>query len=160
MSSPETPPEPQLSAPCNITAQLTGTALGCDLVFIPRVARAYKRFGAPWLARLFTTAEREYCLSPLLPESRQIERMASRIAVKEAVAKALGLGVCGLGYTQGLRWQEVSYDANRALQFSHRLQQLAQAQGVLHWQVSVAHDGDYAMATVLAVPVGYGANHK
>ena len=59
--------------------------IGIDVVEVARIAAAIERHGEPFLARIFTTAERAYC------ESRKHPAMhyAARFAAKEAVVKAL-----------------------------------------------------------------------
>jgi holo-[acyl-carrier protein] synthase len=62
--------------------------VGIDLIEIERVARAMERH-ARFLERVFTEAERRYCLSRPNPA----QHLAARFAGKEAVGKALGVGV-------------------------------------------------------------------
>ena len=61
--------------------------VGVDLIEIPRVQRALMRTG--FRERVFTQAEREYCDSRANPA----QHYAARFAGKEAVGKALGVGV-------------------------------------------------------------------
>ena len=65
-----------------------GMRVGIDLIEIERVARALHRH-ARFVERVFTDAEREYCLSRANPA----QHFAARFAGKEAVGKALGFGV-------------------------------------------------------------------
>jgi holo-[acyl-carrier protein] synthase len=62
--------------------------VGLDLIEIDRVARALERH-ARFVERVFTSAERDYCLSRANPP----QHFAARFAGKEAVGKALGFGV-------------------------------------------------------------------
>ena len=71
--------------------------VGIDLIEIDRVRRAlhrYPRFGE----RCFTEAERAYCDSRRNPA----QSYAGRFAGKEAVGKALGLGVA-----RAFAWREI-----------------------------------------------------
>jgi holo-[acyl-carrier protein] synthase len=88
-------------------------------------------------------------------ESVFIQKAAGRIAVKEAVSKALGCGVNGLGWRQGVQWRDIEVVSQkqsppelllrgRALDASTRL-------GVRTWRLSLSHDGDYALATVVGL---------
>ena len=61
--------------------------VGIDLIEIDRVARALVRHPR-FIERVFTAAEREYCLSRANPP----QHFAARFAGKEAVGKALGCG--------------------------------------------------------------------
>jgi holo-[acyl-carrier protein] synthase len=62
--------------------------VGIDLIEIDRVRRAMERHPR-FLDRVFTDAERRYCLSRANPA----QHFAARFAGKEAVGKALGCGV-------------------------------------------------------------------
>ncbi|MEB3206290.1 MAG: holo-ACP synthase [Vampirovibrionales bacterium] len=124
--------------------------IACDLVWIPRVQRALDRYGHRWVQRLLSCEEYAYCCAENVPKRRQIERIAARLAVKEAIAKVLGVGVCGLGYQDGIRWQDVSFNHQREITLLAKARAFADRKGFSRWQASVAHDGDYAMATVLA----------
>ena len=62
--------------------------VGVDLIEIPRIARALKRYPG-FRERCFTEAERAYCDSKPNPP----QHYAARFAGKEAVGKALGSGV-------------------------------------------------------------------
>ena len=70
---------------------------GIDLVEISRIKSAWERFGRRFLERVFTPSEQAYCLARKRPE----ESLAARFAAKEAVAKALGLGLGRFS------WQEI-----------------------------------------------------
>jgi holo-[acyl-carrier protein] synthase len=60
-----------------------------DMIEIERVARALGRHPERFVQRVFTEAERRYCLSRANPA----QHFAARFAGKEAVGKALGIGV-------------------------------------------------------------------
>jgi holo-[acyl-carrier protein] synthase len=62
--------------------------VGVDLIEIARIGRALERYPG-FRERCFTEAEREYCDSRANPA----ESYAGRFAGKEAVGKALGIGV-------------------------------------------------------------------
>ena len=62
--------------------------VGIDLIEIPRIARALERYPG-FRDRCFTPAEQAYCDSRPNPA----ESYAGRFAGKEAVGKALGIGV-------------------------------------------------------------------
>ena len=59
---------------------------GVDILHVPRVAEAIARHGARFLARVYTPAEIAYCRG-------RAPELAARFAAKEAVAKALGVGM-------------------------------------------------------------------
>src|SRR5689334_361296 len=72
--------------------------IGTDIIEVKRIALAITRRGAPFLDRLFTPDEQHYCLQ----HSTSERNFAGRFAAKEAVAKALGLGI-----TQKLSWLDI-----------------------------------------------------
>ena len=110
--------------------------MGIDVVDIARLGRALDR--TPGLSdRLFTAGERG------LP----VASLAARFAAKEAVAKALGA-------PGGLRWHDaevVRSDRGRPLLAVHGgVAEVAAAQGISRWHVSLSHDGGVATAVVVA----------
>lgn len=132
--------------------------LGTDIVYIPRVQAALERFGERFLQRVYTPIEQRDCgLLAQVPvqavrlQEKQIgvsaNQLAGRWAAKEAVAKALGTGWRGLRYTD----IEVQRQPGGQPQvFLYGAAAIAAAQwGDYHWQVSLSHDGDYAIATAI-----------
>lgn len=130
--------------------------LGTDLVHVPRLRVSYQRYGEAFFNKLLTPAEWAYCqgVGPLR-EPQLIRRAAGRIALKEAVAKALGIGINGLGWTQGAQWKDIEVVGQsqsppglclhgRALETSTNL-------GIGAWRCSLSHDGDYALATAIGL---------
>jgi len=120
--------------------------VGHDLVHVPRVARLLARWQGRFLDRVFTAAELDYCLA-LTPAIRP-QRLAARLAAKEACYKALSQGrSLGIWF----RDIEVVRDASRAprLVLSPRAQGIADAAGVTALHLSLSHDGEYASAFVV-----------
>ena len=76
--------------------------VGLDLIDIARVARARERFGARFDARLFTPQEIALCRG-------NVQRLAARIAAKEAAVKALGCGIGDVTWTE----VEITHDARQ-----------------------------------------------
>jgi len=71
--------------------------VGVDAIEIARIRRALVRYPA-FRERCFTEAERQYCDSRKNPA----ESYAARFAGKEAVGKALGIGVA-----RAFAWREI-----------------------------------------------------
>lgn len=119
--------------------------IGVDLVKVIRIEEAIARFGTRFLKRCFTAAERERCGADAM-------RLAARFAAKEAVGKALGVGL------RGLSWQDIEIITDAAGRPAVRLQgraaEVARAAGIGRCELSLAHDGDYAIAFVVAVREG------
>lgn len=120
--------------------------LGTDIVYIPRIAGALERFGDRFLQRIYTPAEQQDCSCRQIPN---INQLAGRWAAKEAVAKALLTGFRGFSYTD----IEIRRQANGAPQVSlhGNAAALAASLGKCQWQLSLSHDCDYCVATVLLI---------
>lgn len=117
--------------------------LGIDLVDIDRFARVLERRPA-MIDRLFTAGERAYAESQANP----VPSLAGRFAVKEAVMKALGVGIGAIDWTD----VSVSRQSSGApeLELQGRAAKLSEEQGIADWQVSITHTDTMAMATVIA----------
>jgi len=83
----------------------TPIVVGVDLIEITRVKRVLTRYGDRFLARVFTPAEIRYCRGRL-PE------LAVRFAAKEAVSKALGVGMRIIA-RDGIDWRDVEVIGDR-----------------------------------------------
>ncbi len=129
--------------------------VGTDLVQIARLREALTRHGERVLRRLFSEGERgEMAERPLTAAS-----IASRFAAKEAAFKALGTG-----WGQGVGWHEVQVrgggrEAPR-LVLTGRAREIAEKQGIGHLHVSLSHDGEYALAFVVAVGEEAGRSRR
>jgi holo-[acyl-carrier protein] synthase len=127
---------------------------GIDLVEIERIAQAAARWGERFLSRVYTPAEQAACAAR--PES-----LAARWAAKEAMAKALGVGVRGLGLgargeeVAAVAWTEievVSDAAGRpALALHGRAAARARALGIGALALSLSHTDSHAVASVVAL---------
>lgn len=119
---------------------------GVDLIEIARVERILARYGDRFLERVFTPAEILYCRARL-PE------LAARFAAKEAVAKALGVGMRMIA-RDGVRWRdvEVTGDARGKplVRLYGRAAERAAALGLTEWAVSLSHTREHAIAFVVA----------
>src|SRR6202035_1052507 len=72
--------------------------LGVDIAEVRRVQAAIERRGTPFLRRVYTSMEIEYCER----FKNKFERYAGRFAAKEAAMKALGTG-----WSRGVRWVDI-----------------------------------------------------
>ncbi len=117
--------------------------IGTDVVDIERFRHSLRR--TPSLKhRVFTPAEREYCESRNDPT----ERYAARFAAKEAVLKALGVGLGAADFHD----IEVVRDGDGApsLRLAGRAAALSVDRGVVRWFVSLSHTATVAQAFVIA----------
>jgi len=118
--------------------------MGTDLVEIPRFRRALERRAALG-DRLFSDAERAYAARSVNPAPR----LAARFAAKEAVMKALGVG---LG---AFKLRDVEVVRHRsgapAVALTGGAATLADERGVRRWHLSLTHTDTMAMAVALAL---------
>ena len=115
--------------------------IGTDLCSIERIGRALEN--ERFLLRIYTPAERER-LARLGPE-RRIECAAGLFAAKEAIAKALGTGFTGFGFSDievlpDEKGRPVAALSNGAAAISDGAS--------IH--LSISHDGGFAMAFAVA----------
>jgi holo-[acyl-carrier protein] synthase len=119
---------------------------GVDLIEITRVERVLERYGDRFLERVFTPAEILYCRARM-PE------LAARFAAKEAIAKALGVGMRMIA-RDGVRWRdvEVTGDARGKplVRLYGRAAERAAELGLTEWAVSLSHTREHAIAFVVA----------
>lgn len=123
--------------------------IGIDVVEVARIAAAIDRHGEPFMARLFTAAERAYCDSKSVPALYY----AARFAAKEAVSKALGTGI---GRHASWLDLEVVHDANGAPQLvlGATAAAFARDRGIIDIKISLTHARHYAAAVAIAAGDG------
>jgi holo-[acyl-carrier protein] synthase len=118
---------------------------GIDLIEIDRIGATLDRFGPRFLNRVYTEREQQYCRG-------RIERLAGRFAVKEAVSKALGIGI------RRIRWRDIEVLPNREgkpiVTLSGRAQEEAARRGIHGLEVSITHSRALAAATAVAFEDG------
>lgn len=120
--------------------------VGVDLVEIPRVERILTHYGDRFLERVFTPAEVLYARG-------RVAELAGRFAAKEAVSKALGVGMRMLA-RDGIGWTEVEVlgdQRGRPEVYLHgRAAGRAEELGLTEWAISISHTREYAVAFVVA----------
>jgi holo-[acyl-carrier protein] synthase len=118
-------------------------SVGIDVVAVERFAAAIARTPS-MIGRLFRPAE----LRTPAGHERGPASLAARFAVKEAVAKALGV-------PPGMDWHHchvVTADRGRPeLRVTDSVLAAASALGIVDWRVSLSHDAGIAAAIVLAL---------
>jgi holo-[acyl-carrier protein] synthase len=117
--------------------------IGCDLVALGRFERLLT--DQDFLQRVFHPVELEDCLG----RKDRLSALGGRFAVKEALAKALGTGFITSGIFPRDIWVKRSPEGCPVLEYSPRVGQELARLGYSRGEVSISHDGDYAMATVL-----------
>jgi len=131
-----TPPDRDLG-----TGHVRG--IGVDAVDVVRFREVLAR--RPGIVgRLFTDTERAYAARSADPGPR----LAARFAAKEAVLKALGVGVGAAGFrdVEVVRGQ----GGEPGLVLSGRAAALSARRGVHRWHVSLTHTDTVAVASVVA----------
>jgi holo-[acyl-carrier protein] synthase len=120
---------------------MAALSAGVDLVELARIEHTLARFGERFLARVYTPAERAYCRG-------RVSELAARFAAKEAIAKALGTGLRGVGW----REMEVLPDPRgKPLVHLHgRARQRAADLGLTEFAISLSHERGLAIAFVVA----------
>lgn len=118
--------------------------VGTDLVEVGRFRTSMQRT-ATLGNRLFSERERAYASDQHDPA----KSLAARFAAKEAVMKALGVGLGDFDFHDV---EVVRHDSGApALEVRGRAGQLARERGVTRWLVSLSHTDTTAMAFVIAV---------
>jgi holo-[acyl-carrier protein] synthase len=119
--------------------------VGLDVVSVTEVSAALDRFGERYVRRVFTAREAAYCRAHAIAA----EHLAVRFAAKEAAVKTL---------EPEWRWSdwraiEVTRDkSGRCRLVLHRgAASLASRRGIRHFALSMSHDGDCAIAIVVAM---------
>jgi len=124
--------------------------LGTDICEISRIAESYEKFGEKFLDKVFTRSEINYCTQKSKLTS---QRLAVRFATKEAVAKALGVGVNKLGWNKGIDWKDVEVlrDEKGAvcIKLAGKAKKLEEENRITNWTISVSHSRDNAVSTVI-----------
>ena len=112
------------------------TGVGTDIIEVSRIKQALER--EEFADRMFTAAEKEYCLSGGIP----VQRFAGRFAAKEAVAKSLGTS---------LNWQDVEIlpdeNGKPVVRLLHNAAEVAAGQRIM---VSISHCRTYAVGYAVA----------
>ncbi len=117
---------------------------GVDRVELEEFARLLELGGEEFLASVYTCEERAHC-------GRQLEKLATRFAAKEAASKALGTGLRAIGPAE----VEVVTAANGKprLRFHGRANDRVAALGINSVSVSLTHTSVAAEAFVVALAV-------
>ena len=122
-------------------AQL-GVLVGCDVVFVPEVARAHARFGSNYLRRVFHMdgAADEAAVTP--------ESLAGRFAAIEAVGKLLDARSYDLSFRDIV--VRPSATGRPEVHLSAGAEERFRSLGAQSLDVSISHDGHFAFAVAVA----------
>lgn len=119
-------------------------SVGVDLIEVERIQRMVTRYGERFLTRVFTAEELAYCRGRL-PE------LAARFAAKEAVSKALGVGI---QHRDGVAWREIEVVSDArgkpGIALSGSAARRAVELGLSTFALSLSHTREYAIAVLVA----------
>jgi len=117
---------------------------GIDLVKIERIEKIIKRWGDNFIFRIFTPLEIEYCEKK---KGNKFQSYAGKFAAKEALLKALGLGL------REANWKEIEIKNDELgqpiIDTSGKLKNIASAKGVSKYFISISHTKEYAATQVI-----------
>jgi len=121
-------------------------AHGIDMVECSRLEQIIRRHGQRFLTRVFTKTELDYCIG----RKRQIEHLAGRFAVKEAVFKVLGTG-----WRTGINWTDVEVvnepSGAPKVRLAGRCREVADELGLAGIIISISHITTHAIASAVGV---------
>jgi holo-[acyl-carrier protein] synthase len=136
-------------SPTRVTALLDGLVhkvaprleVGVDAVHIPTWDSYVRRVGRPLL-------QATYCPDEIAYAAGRIDRLATRLAAKEAVLKLLGTGIRGAG----LRDVEILTDdyGRPSVALHGAAAEIAESVGIGEVAVSLSHEADLALAVAVA----------
>jgi holo-[acyl-carrier protein] synthase len=119
---------------------LSNTSVGTDIVEIRRIEQAIQSRQDSFLSRIYTEAELENC-------QNRASSLAARFAAKEAVMKALGTGVNGIG------WRDIEILPNSqgapVIRLHAQARRKAEESGIAKFSVTLSHCKEYAVAFVI-----------
>ena len=118
--------------------------VGIDLVSISRIERAINRWRDRFVQRVFTADEVAVCSRKSFPPSA----FALRFAAKEALSKALGLGMA-----KGLKWREIEVfnhpSGKPELKLHGSSFEHCRNKGITGIHLSLSDEGEYGVAMVV-----------
>ncbi len=118
--------------------------IGIDLIQVRRVEEALGRWGDRFRNRVYTSGEIEYCLRKKNPSPN----FAARFAAKEALVKALGIGM-----RQGVHWKNIEVArgpfGQPTLKLNGAAGEILKREKITGIFVSLTHDHDYGSAIVV-----------
>ena len=119
--------------------------LGTDLVEVSRFRLAMERRGERLNERLFSDDERAYAAK----QKDAAKSLAARFGAKEAVMKAMGVGL----WKFKLRDVEVVRAKSGApsVALHGRAAEMAAERGIVDWQLSLTHTDTTALAIAIAI---------
>ncbi len=117
---------------------------GIDLVKIERIEKIIKKWGDNFIFRIFTPLEREYCE---IKKGNKFQSYAGKFAAKEALLKALGLGL------RGVNWKDIEVLNNKlgqpVIKLTGKLKEITFEKDIDRYFLTISHTKEYAIAQVI-----------
>ena len=117
--------------------------IGIDIIPISKVEDLLSKYKA-YITRVYTEREISYCSQ----KKNAHQHFAVRFAAKEAVLKALGLGMC-----KGIEWTDVetliTYSGKPRICLHGKVEEIACKRKIEEIKISLSHCEDYAIAQAL-----------
>lgn len=117
--------------------------VGVDAVDVERFRLSLARTPS-MRERLFTPEELAY----VAPKADPVPSLAARFAAREAVMKAMGLGLGAFGFHEV--WVTRAESGEPSLRVTGRALELAIDRGITRWHLSLTHTAQVAIAHVVA----------
>jgi holo-[acyl-carrier protein] synthase len=121
-------------------------AVGIDIIEVGRVRKVFEKHGERFLRRVFTEKEVQQCRRAATVRAA---RLAGRFAAKEAISKALGTGLHGVG------WREMEVVQLRSgrptVTLYGNARRRAEFLGLSAFDVSIADLTEFSIAIAVAV---------
>ena len=128
------------------TPKLIPSAIGIDIVEIKRLEKVSRKWGKPFLKKVYTERELSYAFAKKFP----YQHLAARFAAKEAIFKALGEVE-----TNFVGWKnvEIVNDANGkpSVRWHKDAEACRKKRGIHSVVVSLSHTENYAVASAMLV---------
>ena len=120
---------------------------GVDMIEVDRIKKAIEEIGEPFLNRIYTENEIEYCNQT---EKMRYQHYAARFAAKEAVFKALSTMING---REDSLWKEIEVINNKdgKPEINLKLLNKGKLNNLKSIDISISHLKDYAIASVVAM---------
>lgn len=121
-------------------------AVGIDIIEVERVRQAFERHGERFLQRVFTATEIQQCRG-------RATRLAGRFAAKEAISKALGTGMHGIGWRE---LEVVQLSSGRpSVRLHGNARRRAELLGLSAFDVSMADLQHFSIAIAVAIQTSH-----
>ena len=121
-------------------------AIGIDIVEIKRLEKASKKWGKPFLSKVYTAKELAYSQSKRYPA----QHLAARFAAKEAIFKALGEVTVDFVGWKNVEILNDSY-GKPAVHWHGPADAIRKKKKIKGALISLSHTENYAVATAMLI---------